>query len=159
MPRKSKASDVPTLAEIAAKLAVSPRRVSQLKGLGMPVHSIESALAWRMQEEMKTTSSGSADELRREKIRLTQRQSERIELQLEIERGKYISREECQAYAGQLAIVIKAGLLALEKEIPCAIQGLPSSQVQPKVRELIRGVLEMMADQTSRFWKQHPASS
>lgn len=159
MPRKSKPSDVPTLADIASKLEVSTRRVSQLKELGMPVHSIEAALAWRMEQEMKNASSGSADELRRAKIRHTLAMAEKSELELSIRRGEFILRSEKEQDDAKIALAVASMLKALVQNLPPLVYGLSSQSCIAKIiREETFRIQGLVAQGHKDFWQDHPLS-
>jgi len=144
MPIKIKESRPPTLAQIAQDLAISTRRVSQLKDLGMPVASLEAARAWR------TTKDGddSAVTLRRERIRLLRAQTGKAELELKNRRGEFVSRVQCAEDQSKIAAALGVMLRAIETEIPalCFEKALGESKaaVKEKIRTLQQGVADQL---------------
>jgi len=135
----------PTLAQIAQDLAISTRRVSQLKDLGMPVQSLEAARAWRNLPKDDDSAT-----LRRERIRLIRAQSERGELDLNIRRGDFLSRVQCAEDQSKIAQAIGGMLRSIENEVPakCCEKSLGESKAV--VKEQIRKFQQAVADELRR---------
>lgn len=140
----------PTQIEIAAALGVTARRVNDLKRAGMPVDSIEAALAWRAERE---GGDSSAEALRRERIALTRTQRERAAFELEKERGQWISRGAVDQRDIAIGAAVRAALLKLASDLPPMLEGLPAAKIAKVLRETHRGILEQLADDQSEFWK------
>lgn len=154
MNRKSPKTTEPTLAQIAAALKISVRRVSQLRIDGLPTDSIESALAWRSSRE----ADDSVVALRRERIALVRSQRERTELENAKVRGEMIPRGDVAEMLVKIACAMNASFRVVEREIPQLCLGLPLAQSRPKTKERMREIQSMLADNESEFWKDHPES-
>jgi len=144
MPSKTKDSRPPTLAQIAQDLAISTRRVSQLKEAGMPVASLEAARAWR---NLPLDGDDSAARLRRERIRLLRAQSEKAELELSIRRGEFLSRSDASEDQAKIAGALAGMLRAIETEIPALCCGKSLGESKAAVKEKIRTLQQGVADQ------------
>ena len=88
MTRKRLKTTAPTIAELAAALDVTGRRVSQLKADGMPCETLAAALAWRA---AKTEVTDSVEELRLQRIQLVREQRVRAEIFNQVRRGELIN--------------------------------------------------------------------
>ncbi len=121
----------------------------------MPLE-LHPALKWLSDRPDPGTDPAADDSpaaLRRERIRLTALQSQKAQLALDVERGLFVSREEHDACGQRIGSVMKAALLALETNLPPALQGLKIHQSRPRCREEIRKIQELMADDQSELWR------
>jgi phage terminase Nu1 subunit (DNA packaging protein) len=141
---------------IADALGITRRRVGQLKADGMPTHSIRAAQDWRKAQETASAGTGSAEELRIEKIKLTIAQREKIEFQTAIEKGRFISREFADDHANRIGTALNAACQKLTKELPTLLLGQPLSKGIPIAKREIHAMQAMLADQQSEFWKAIP---
>lgn len=151
--RKPALQSPPTTAEIAVALAVSSRRVSQLKIDGMPVHTIEAALQWRKAQ----SSIDSVERLRLERIRLVVVQRERVEIENASRRNELMPRDEVRTNETRIGAAVGAALQVLENELPQLLLGLSLDRARPICKERTRIIQAMLADEYSEFWKAHPA--
>jgi phage terminase Nu1 subunit (DNA packaging protein) len=158
MPRKSKPSDVPTLPEIAAALEVSTRRVSQLKEVGMPVHTIEAALQWRSDKD-KESGGDLKDQLVQARIKLVKEQERRIKLENDAAVGKTVYRAECVEAWIRAGAAINSALRAAATEIPRVCLGLTLEQSTPKAKAKMAEIQKIFADSESEFWASHQEQS
>lgn len=146
---------LPTLAQIAESLAISTRRVSQLKEEGMPVHSIEAAQVWRT-EKAKESSGDFGEQLKKERVELVREQKRKVRYENEEKSGRLVSRQECREAWTRIGCAVAAMLHAAEMEIPRVCLGLPLAQSLPKAKEKMREIQATFANAESEFWKQHP---
>jgi|GEM_PF-5186440 len=146
MPIKIKESRPPTLAQIAQDLAISTRRVSQLKDLGMPVSSLPAARAWRTAKD----GDDSSVTLRRERIRLLRAQSERAEIELNSRRAEFLSRSDCSEDQSKIAQALSGMLRAMETEIPALCFGKSLGKSKALVKHQIRKFQQAVADDLRR---------
>jgi hypothetical protein len=153
--RKPALKKPPTTAELAAALEVSGRRISQLKAIGLPVHSVAAAQAWRRAQH---GSDDSAAELRRRRIALLRQQERRARIEADLSEGKLVSRAEAEAEFRGIAHVLNVFARRLENEIPPLCLGLPLDRSRPAVVALIREMMGALGDKESAFWKNHPAT-
>jgi hypothetical protein len=146
---------VPTLEEIAESLAVSTRRVSQLKVEGMPVHSIDAAQAWRT-AQAKADGGDFKDQLIQARIKLVREQERRIRYENEEASGRLVSRAECAEAWTRVGCAVAAMLRVVESEIPRACLGLPIHKALPIAKAKMAAIQKTFADAESAFWKTHP---
>jgi phage terminase Nu1 subunit (DNA packaging protein) len=151
--RKPALEPPPTIAELAAALEISTRRVSQLKLDGLPTHSIAAALEWRRAQNQ----TDSAERLRLERIKLVQAQRERVELENAQNRNELISRSEVETSDTRIGAAVAAAMKALETELPQLLLGLSLERSLPITKEKCRAIQTMLADEQSAFWAAHPA--
>lgn len=158
MPRASRQSDFPTLADIAAGLEITSRRVSQLKDEGMPVHSVEAALQWRS-EKAKENGGNLKDQLTQARIKLVKEQERKIRIENDLARGRMIDRGEVTEMLIRLGTVMNSALGAASQEIPRVCLGLPLEKSIPKAKEKMAEIQRMISDAESEFWKSHPENT
>ena len=146
-----------TQSDIAKGLGVSLRRVAQLKIDGMPVDSTEAAKAWRLSEKDKASGDGTTEELRREKIALTRSQRQKIELQISIEKGRYLLRSTADDEGARIAEIVKSLVKKFENDLPPLIFGKRSlGEVREITRLEARKIQLAVADELHRFFAEHP---
>jgi phage terminase Nu1 subunit (DNA packaging protein) len=93
----------------------------------MPLE-IKAALAWlntRPDQQESGDDDGSISALRKERIRLVRLQSEKAAIELDVRKGELASRAEIEAAFTAIGTATKAAMLALRKELPPALLGLP----------------------------------
>ncbi len=143
----------PTTAALAAALEITGHRVSQLKLAGMPVHSVAAAQAWRKAQH---GADDSAAELRRRRIALLKHQERRARIEADQAEGKLMSRAVVKLEAEGIAAAVSAFARKIEVELPQLLLGLPLERGRPIARKLIRELLELLKEEKSEFWRQHP---
>jgi phage terminase Nu1 subunit (DNA packaging protein) len=144
---------------VAKKSGLSIKYIIELHRQGMPLQPIEAALQWiedRPVADRQEDSGNSTSALRREKIRLTQLQAQRLQIEIEARRNELISRAQVVELLARIGSALNAGCRKLENEIPPKLLGLPLSQSIPKCKTLIRDMQSKLADSQSEFWKAHP---
>jgi hypothetical protein len=121
----------PTNKQIAERLGVSVRRVSQLKEAGLPSHNLDAAAEWK--KNHVSTATDSAELLRQGRVKLVFQQERRAKLENDIRAGHLILRTE--VYASGLAVTSEAkrAFLNLLNTLPPELCGLPSETAIFKV--------------------------
>jgi DNA-binding transcriptional MerR regulator len=154
--RKTALKKPPTTAELAAALEVSGRRISQLKAIGLPVHSLEAALEWRKAQH---GADDSAAELRRRRIALLKQQERRARIEADAAEGKLMSRAVVKAEAEGIAAAVSAFARKIERELPQLLLGLPLERSRLICKNAVREMVLMLKDKQSEFWAAHPEVS
>ena len=154
MPRKATYGQPPTLAEIAADLNISTRRVSQLKEEGMPIHTLEAARQWRS-DKTKEGGGDLKDQLTQARIKLVKEQERRIKLENDEAVGKTVSRADCVEAWIRAGTAINSALRAASIEIPRVCMGLNLEQATPKAKAKMAEIQKIFADVESEFWASH----
>jgi len=129
-------------------------RVSQLKEEGMPVHTIEAAKAWRL-DQAKEKGGSIKEQLDQARIKLVKEQETRIKIQNEEARGVLISRGDCREAWTRLGAAISKACQMAAKEIPQVCLGLPISQALPLSKAKMSEIQRMLSDHESEFWNNH----
>lgn len=158
MARKARDSDFPTQGEIAEGLGISLRRVTQLKVEGMPVHSLDAALAWRT-EKARESGGDLKDQLTQARIKLVKEQERRIKLENDEAVGKTIPRGDCVEAWIRAGAAINSALRAAATEIPRVCLGLTLEQSTPKAKAKMAEIQKLFADAESEFWNSHQEQS
>ena len=140
----------PTHAEIAKAIGVSTRRVTQLKGEGMPMDSVEAAMAWR--DEI-AGSADSAEQLRLERIKLVREQRTAKEIDNAKARRELVPIGEVIADIGTVVSAARGELLKLSADLPPRLDGLSPPRMQVVIREAIIDVLTRLSDETSNLYQ------
>lgn len=140
----------PTHAEIAKAIGVSTRRVTQLKGEGMPMDSVEAAMAWR--DEI-AGSADSAEQLRLERIKLVREQRTAKEIDNAKARRELVPIGEVIADIGTVVSAARGELLKLSADLPPRLDGLSPPRMQVVIREAIIDVLTRLSDETSSLYQ------
>ena len=117
----------PTIKSIADALGVSPRRVSQLRQLGMPVTSVEAAWKWRSRKSSEGEIS--PDQLRAARYKLLESQRERIDLENKLRAGELMPVQECYEGAVILGSGMKAAFLRLLNDLPPRLEGCTAGEI------------------------------
>ena len=154
MPR-AKSTTTLALEKIASKCGLKATYLRELHVSGMPLAPLSAALNW-LENRPITEGDSSAADLRREKIKLTKAQAERADLLLEVDRGKYISRQESNDSDARIAHAVAAMLKRWENEIPALCHGMPLGKALGVYREKSRELQTMLGDLRSEFWALHP---
>ena len=140
----------PTHAEIAKAIGVSTRRVTQLKGEGMPMDSVEAAMAWR--DEI-AGSADSAEQLRLERIKLVREQRTAKEIDNAKARRELVPIGEVIADIGTVVSAARGEFLKLSADLPPRLDGLSPPRMQVVIREAIIDVLTRLSDETSNLYQ------
>ena len=144
----------PTLATLADALGITVRRVSMLKGDGMPTASVADALAWREAQAGRQTAKGdSAEELRQKRIALLKQQERRARLDADERAGVLVSRAEADSNAYACGCAVRGVLMKLENDLPPRLEGLTANAICQVLRTEFRQVLETLADGNSELWQ------
>ena len=151
MPAKS-SQQAPSIAELASALAISTRRISQLKAAGLPTHSIEAAKVWRASQ---AKVSDSAELLRRQRLELLREQTRAAKLTADERENLLIPRGEVVEREVKIAMALQSFFRVLENEAPAALLGLSLEQSKPAFKRLLRAQQAYLADEKSDFWKTH----
>lgn len=150
---KSKTTRRPagTLNKLCAALRLSKRQIGSLLREGMP-DSVDAALAWRKAE----TSSDSAEQLRRERIKLVRTQRDRMELEIARSKNELLTRSSVLEEHRKIGAAVCAFVRSLEVEIPQLCYGLPLSKSLPLAKKKIRELQQLWADRDAQFWGENP---
>lgn len=140
----------PTHAEIAKAIGVSTRRVTQLKGEGMPMDSVEAAMAWR--DEI-AGSADSAEQLRLERIKLVREQRTAKEIDNAKARRELVPIGEVIADIGTVVSAARGELLKLSADLPPRLDGLSPPRMQVVIREAIIDVLTRLSDDMGELYQ------
>lgn len=136
----------PTVRELAEALAVSIRRVSQLKNEGMPVETVASAIAWReARDQRRDATTDSAERLRLERIELVREQRAKIELENRRLRGELI--EVNSVFSTSLHIHRQLRMRLTEgarNSLPPMLEGLSAVQISRVLQGWIDELLETL---------------
>ena len=132
-------SSTPKNSELATALAVTVRRVGQLKSDGMPSDSIQAAIAWRAQ---KQSGDSTAEALRTERIRLLRAQAERHETENEVRRGQLLEIGDVQRDSMKVCSLARDRFLRLSFDLPPRLEGLSANMLAKVLHDEIVATLE-----------------
>ena len=138
----------PSVAELAAALEVSNRRIGQLKKSGLPTDSLEAALAWR--QAQATTSS--AEQLRQERVKLVRSQRAKIDLDNRIRNRDVIPSGEVKEGILRVVGTLKNSLYKLTNDVPPRLSGLDESDIQEILRVEIDRMLTALSDASHKLF-------
>ena len=141
---------------IATRAGLSVKYLRDLKTAGMPIEDTEAALRWIAERPDNLAASSITDAMRAARLRLLTANAEKAELQLGVERGKYISRSESNDADARIAHAVAAMLRRWETELPALCSGLPLGKALGVYREKSRELQTMLGDLQSEFWARHP---
>jgi hypothetical protein len=139
-----------TLNALESALGVSKRRVSALLRDGMP-DDPEAALAWRAE---RSGGDGSADELRRERIKLIQSQRRKLDFEHAVEQGQYLAAAAVRESTVRVISAARDRLLKLPAELPPQLEGLPPAAI---ARTLHSAVMDILTELSSELTYAEPA--
>lgn len=152
------------LEKIAARAGFTTKYARELHRAGMPL-TIKPALQWISNRPDPVSPTDPTDDdspqaLRRQRIKLTKAQAERAEHMLAVQRGEYISIEEHNAIGARIGAAMDAAFKAFEREVPTALQGLQIPAARQRMRDEVRKMRILLADDQSALWKEnsHPSS-
>ena len=142
------ATPPPSVAELAAALQVTPRRIGQLRKSGLPTASISEALAWRSAQH-KTDSS---EQLRKERILLVREQREKAKIENEARRGELIECGRVQDSIVQIVSAAKSEFMKLTSDLPPILAGESAPAIQKKLRAAIIAVLTRLSNECDKAY-------
>ncbi len=138
----------PSVAELAAALEVSNRRIGQLKKSGLPTDSLEAALAWR--QAQATTSS--AEQLRQERVKLVRSQRAKIDLDNRIRNRDVIPIGEVKEGTIRTYTAVKNAFQKFAEDLPPRLSGLEPEGIQQILRDEIHAILSRLSDSTHKLF-------
>jgi phage terminase Nu1 subunit (DNA packaging protein) len=149
------------LKKIATKSGLTVGHLRDLKRSGLPVHDVDAALAWLSNRPDPATASDGPDdsspaELRRQRIMLLAVQRTKAELALEIEKGRYIEREQVAEYLLQIGSSLASFLKRYQTEMVQVTNSLPLPQALDAAKRKSDELRELWANGESEFWQSHP---
>ncbi len=136
--------------KLAEALGITTRRVSDLLRDGMP-DDPEAALAWRAE---RSGGDGSADELRRERIKLIQSQRRKLDFEHQVEKGQYLAAASVRESTIRVISAARDRLLKLPAELPPQLEGLPPAAI---ARTLHSAVMDILTELSSELTYADPA--
>lgn len=145
------AAPVKTQASAAKKLGISVRQFRAWISEGAPVrpdgrYSLQAIRRWRDGLNGGQNLSD-REKLLKAQAREREAKAELCELQLDIEKGAYISRDEIKERDRRRIAVVKRGLLGLPRSVAPLLAGLSPPEAEQllmtKVRDLLRHFSEM----------------
>jgi len=136
------------VAELAAALEVSNRRIGQLKKSGLPTDSLEAALAWR--QAQATTSS--AEQLRQERVKLVRSQRAKIDLDNRIRNRDVIPIGEVKEGTIRTYTAVKNAFQKFAEDLPPRLSGLEPEGIQQILRDEIHAILSRLSDSTHKLF-------
>ncbi len=134
-----------TLNALESALGISKRRVSALLAEGMP-DDVESALAWRAE---RSGGDGSADELRRERIRLIQSQRRKLDFEHAVEQGQYLAAAAVRESTVRVISAARDRLLKLPAELPPQLEGLPPAAIARALHDAVMSILTELSNESA----------
>ena len=91
--------------------------------------------------------------LTQERIFKTQKENEKLDFQLEVEKGEYTPNNKIREDILRISSALKAGFLRFESDMPPMLAGLSESQMQKVLRAKIDELLGQFADLGSELYK------
>lgn len=110
----------------------------------------------------KLNGSGTADgtedpeSLRSRREKKIDLECQKIQLWIDAEKGKYITRSEVDERDTKIGSAVAAFLTRYEREMPAVCLGLLLPQSQFAFKKRSDELRTLMADMTSEFWQGHP---
>jgi phage terminase Nu1 subunit (DNA packaging protein) len=155
MPR-SKSKTTIALEAISKKSGLGIKHLRELHRQGMPISSTQAAQNWLAERPDKSPASSSVEELRLQKIKLCRAQVEKAELDLDIRRGLYLSREENVLSDAKIAHAVAAMVKKLNSELPAICFGQHDrGKLTESIKSLTREIQQAVADGQAEYWDQH----
>jgi phage terminase Nu1 subunit (DNA packaging protein) len=148
--------------KVANALRVTPRRVQQLVGEGMPRdgrgrYDLAKCMLWYiryLQDALSAKEGGTGADtitatLRAERRRLLKAQADSAELDLSQKRGQLVPVDKFYSSMSSVIIAARQQLLAMPANIAAHLEGEDRTVIQRRLDEFIRGVLTSMAQGTN----------
>jgi hypothetical protein len=142
-------SSAPKNSELATALAVTVRRVAQLKAEQMPCDSIQAAIAWRSQ---KASGDSTAEALRAERIRLLRAQAERHETENEVRRGQLLEIGDVKADCLLVCGKARDRFLKMSNDLPPRLEGLSANKIAKVLHDEIVATLENLCRDFAKLY-------
>lgn len=142
----------PTIADLAAALKLSARRIRQLRDAGMPTNSVPAALEWR-KSNSPASCSDSAERLRLERIALVKEQRISREIENAKLRRELVSAGEVQQDIARVCSAARDQFLKLSNDLPPRLLGLSEAKMSVIIRAAVIDVLTRLSDETSELYQ------
>jgi len=128
--------------KLAESLGITTRRVSDLLREGMP-DDPAAAKQWRAEH----SGGSSAERLREERILLLQSQRRRIDLEHEVEAGRYLPAADVQASVIRIVGAARDAFLRMPHELPPRIEGLPAARIARVLHDEVVSILTELSNE------------
>ena len=135
-----------TQEELAALWGMSQPNIHKLVKQGMPMDSIESAIAWRKQF-LEERTPASYQEARTKKALL---ECEKLEMQLAILKGDYEPKAQVREDGIRIGAIFTAKVAALVNDASGALAGLDEVTMRKKLHERTQQMLSEIKDELGK---------
>lgn len=147
---------VDTLEQVADKFEVSTRTVAYWKRDGMPVkpdgtYDIRDIQEWRHKRSKPRSGDDDPQKAQLELWQAHERKHKALKAELELKRIKaeLISRSEVERGLIDICVVMKRSLINLPREIVPKLLGLNPKQMELKLMERVKEIIQSFADETA----------
>lgn len=157
--KKSEPKDpyvVETLEQVAEKFSVSVRSVQYWKRDGMPVKSdgtydIREIQDWKSRRSQRQDDGDGENKGQLELWQAHERKQKALKAEIELKKikGELIARVDVEQGLIDASMVIKKALMSLPREIGPKLLGLNPKQIEVKLMERIKQIIQSFADETA----------
>jgi len=136
----------PSTAQLATVLGVSTRRIAQLRKSGLPCDSVAAAVEWRAAQHTTDT----AEELRRQRIKLIESQRRKIDLENFARSGELVPFGSVKESLVGITSRARGELLRMASDLPPILAGETAPAIQKKLRAAIVAALTKLSDDCAK---------
>jgi predicted XRE-type DNA-binding protein len=141
-----------TQQEVASAWGITQPAVHKMVKQGMPLDSMESAVAWRKEFlANRGRGDGAPSSYQEARTRKALLECDKLDMQLAILRGDYEEKAKVREAGIRIGAIFTAKLAALVNDASGALAGLPEAELRKKLHERTQGILSETKEELEKL--------